>query len=123
MLYHFKLATYVMLNANSLNFWLYRYEVKHKEIVFAQAMLESGYMRCNNCSLSEYNNLFGFQTSEGYIKFSHWSESIKFYSEYQNRYYSGEDYYTFLKNNWGALNMKKYINKLKWVVKSQSSKD
>lgn len=78
-------------------------------------MLESAHMRCNNCALSEYNNLWGFQTSDGYMKFSHWSFSVKFYAEFQKQYYKGEDYYEFIHRVWNAPDMDGYIRKLKQI--------
>lgn len=111
----FRLLSYVILSVQSLRFWCESYEVQHTDIVIKQAMLESTYMRCKNCALSEYNNLWGFQTSEGYMRFSHWSESVKFYSEWQKKYYKGGDYYDCLYRYWNAENMDSYIKKLKQI--------
>lgn len=112
---HFRYLSYAILSINSLRFWCESYDIKHSDIVIRQAMLESTYMRCKNCALSEHNNLWGFQTSEGYMKFSHWSESVEFYAKFQKQYYKGGDYYDFLYKNWNAENMDKYIKLLKQI--------
>lgn len=115
MMYHFRLLSYVILSTQSLRFWCEKYEVQHIEIVMKQAMYESGHMACKKCALSENNNLFGFQTSDGYVTFKHWSESVAFYKSWQDRNYTGGDYYECLKNSWNATDMEKYIRTLKQI--------
>lgn len=108
--------TYAILSLHSVKYWISRAEIKHPEIVLSQVFLETLYLKCKNCSLSEKNNLFGFTTNE--IKyFDHWSESIIFYKGWQKGYqgYSEEDYYEYLRKNWRAPNMDEYISKLKWI--------
>lgn len=92
------------------------YNVKFPEIVYAQAVLETGHFKSRICK--EYNNLFGLYNSKtkDYYKFNHWSESIIAYLKYiQYRYDSSIDYYEFLKRIKYARDSK-YIHKLKRLV-------
>lgn len=70
------------------------YNVKYPDVVLQQAIWETGWFKSNVCK--EYNNLFGFKTDKGYLKFDTWEESIKYYKNWQNRKYKGGDYYHFL---------------------------
>ena len=93
------------------------YNVKHKNIVYAQAILETGHFRSKVCR--EYNNLFGLYNSRSkdYYKFNHWSESVVAYLNYiQYRYKPPNDYYKFLEEI-GYAEDPKYITKLKNIVK------
>ena len=71
------------------------YEIQHKEIVHAQAVLETGHFKSQGCRIG--NNLFGIRKGKHYKTYSHWSESVKDYKlRIQSRYRTGEDYYSFL---------------------------
>lgn len=71
------------------------YGIHHKEIVYAQAILETGNFKSRCCIKN--NNLFGLR-GKYYYKYKHWSESVKDYKRrIQSRYRKGEDYYRFLK--------------------------
>jgi hypothetical protein len=87
--------------------------VKHPAVVLKQALLETGYFKCTNCSLDD-NNLFGFKYHDKYIKFSNWKESVHYYANWQ--YYKGYsdtlDYYEFL-DNIGYATSITYEQKLK----------
>lgn len=97
------------------------YNVKHKNIVYAQAILETGHFRSKVCK--EYNNLFGLYNSYigDYYKFNHWSESIVEYLKYiQYKYnppdnFTDEDYYRFLARVRYAKDTL-YIHKLKRIT-------
>lgn len=90
------------------------YNIHHKEIVYAQAILETGGFKSNGCRKG--NNLFGLR-GKHYHKYCHWLESVKAYKEkIQSRYKPGEDYYKFLKRIHYAENPN-YINLLKSIVK------
>ena len=94
------------------------YEIKHPEIVYAQAVLETGHFKSKGCTRD--NNLFGLFNSREmkYHKFSHWSQSVEAYKNWiQNRYKDSEDYYTFLERI-GYAEDPNYINKLKQIVKN-----
>lgn len=92
------------------------YGVKHPEIVYAQAILETRHFRSK--VYRECNNLFGLYNSrtKSYYKFDHWSESVVAYLDFiQDRYKSPNDYYKFL-SDIGYAEDPEYINKLKRIV-------
>ena len=95
------------------------YNVQHPEIVYAQAVLETGHFRSKVCK--EYNNLFGLYDSKNgdYYRFNHWSESVVGYLNYiQYKFHPPDDYYTFLQSI-GYAEDSLYINKLKRLVSSK----
>lgn len=95
------------------------YNVQHSDIVYAQAILETGYFRSKVCK--EYNNLFGLYDSKNgdYYRFNHWSESVVGYLNYiQYKFHPPDDYYTFLQDI-GYAEDSLYINKLKRLVSSK----
>ena len=95
------------------------YGIHHKEIVYAQAIIETGNFKSKGCTRD--NNLFGLRGRNGYYKYNHWSESVKAYKEkIQSRYKSGEDYYAFLKRIRYAENPD-YIKVLKQIVNKYSN--
>ncbi len=88
--------------------------IKFPEIVYAQARLETGNFTSNY--FKKRNNLFGFRNRKGYMFFKSWKDCVKFYADWQNKYYGGGDYYDFLI----LINYaedKNYINKLKLCIK------
>lgn len=92
------------------------YEVKHPQIVYAQAVLETGHFKSDLCLNG--NNLFGLYNSKKhrYHTFDHWTESVVAYLDYvQYRYKPPNDYYKFL-SNIGYAEDPNYINKLKGIV-------
>ena len=96
---------------------LHYYDIKHPNIVFAQAILETGYFRSKVCK--EYNNLFGLYNKKAndYYKFNHWSESVLGYLNYiQYKYHPPDDYYIFLQEI-GYAEDSLYIDKLKKIVR------
>jgi hypothetical protein len=96
-----------------------RTSIKHKEVVLAQVMIETGWLKCTNCSMTNDNNLFGFCVREGkYINFKTWKDSIWYYELWQKQRYDGtSDYYDFLRQSgWkGSASMEAYITMLKEV--------
>lgn len=89
------------------------YEIQHPQIVYAQALLETGHFTSSVCK--KYNNLFGLYNSEikDYYSFEHWSDSVKAYRDFvQYKYKGNTDYYTFLVNLPYAMDPN-YINKIK----------
>lgn len=93
------------------------YGVLHPEIVYAQAVLETGHFRSKVCK--EYNNLFGLYNSstKDYYKFNHWTESVIAYINYiQYRYTPPNNYYKFLERI-GYAEDSLYVSKLKNIVK------
>lgn len=72
------------------------YDVKYPDIVLQQTLWETGWFKSEVCR--EHNNLFGFKTNKGYLKFNTWQESIQYYKKWQDRRYDTGDYYQFLMN-------------------------
>lgn len=75
------------------------YGIQYPEIVYAQALLETGHFSSSVCK--NYNNLFGLYNSKikDYYSFEHWSDSVKAYRDFvQYKYKGNTDYYTFLVN-------------------------
>ena len=92
------------------------YEVQHPQIVYAQAVLETGHFKSDLC-LND-NNLFGlYNSNKGkYHSFNHWVESVISYKDFiQYKYKPSEDYYEFLQRI-GYAEDADYISKLKKVV-------
>ena len=100
-----------------------RQGIEHPEIVLAQAMEETGYLKCGQCS-KRFNNLFGMRLKRlerpgninGYIVYPNWVESIRAYKRWQDRRYTGGNYFEFLVSINYATNPK-YISNLKWHVR------
>lgn len=98
------------------------YDIHHPDIVYAQAILETGHFRSIGCL--EHNNLFGLYNSRAnrYCRFDHWTESVIAYKEWiQKRYKPPEDYYKFLQRIRYASDPQ-YISKLKQIVKKENDK-
>lgn len=92
------------------------YDIHHKEIVYAQAILETGHFKSKGCTIG--NNLFGLR-GKHYHRYNHWTDSVKAYKEkIQSRYKPKEDYYSFLKRIKYATNPN-YISLLKNIVKQK----
>lgn len=87
--------------------------IRFPEIVFRQAMLETGNLSCENCSLDR-QNLFGFATDSGYLVFENWRQSVAYYYAWQKRKtFIPNDYYEFLRKYWGCENPEHYVAQLK----------
>lgn len=98
------------------------YEVHHPDIVYAQAVLETGNFKSYGCTND--NNLFGLYNSKlgKYHKFNHWHESVISYKHWiQRRYKPPEDYYKFLKRI-GYASDPLYTNKLKSIIRHESER-
>lgn len=98
------------------------YDVQFPDIVYAQAILETGHFKSKGCL--EHHNLFGLYNSRAnrYHRFSHWTESIIAYKEWiQRRYRHPEDYYWFLQRiNYASDSL--YTSKLKQIVRKEYDK-
>lgn len=95
------------------------YGLKHKDIVYAQAILETGNFKSKVCK--ENNNLFGLYNSKKkrYCKFKHWTESVVAYKEWiQKKYQPPNNYYTFLENI-NYAEEKEYTRLLKEIVNTR----
>lgn len=94
------------------------YKVKHPQIVYAQAVLETGHFKSDLCLNG--NNLFGLYNSKKhrYYTFDHWKDCIIAYKEMiQYKYKDGDDYLNFLKEI-GYAEDSEYICKLKELIKN-----
>lgn len=98
------------------------YGVKHPQIVYAQAILESNWFKSKLCVKD--NNLFGLYNSkkQEYYTFNHWANSVEAYVRMVQYKYKGEkeeppnSYYKFLQGIGYAKDVL-YISKLKKLVK------
>lgn len=98
------------------------YGIQHPDIVYAQAILETGHFQSYGCL--EDNNLFGLYNSRDrkYHRFDHWTDGVIAYREWiQRRYKPPEDYYKFLQRI-GYAEDPNYINKLKQIVNSNDKR-
>ena len=97
------------------------YRVKHPQIVYAQAVLETGHFKSDLCLNN--NNLFGLYNikKHRYHTFNHWQDCIVAYKEMVQYKYKGDnnkpsnDYYKFLQRI-GYAKDPHYIKKLKRIV-------
>lgn len=98
------------------------FDIKHKEIVYAQAVLETGGFTSYNCK--HRNNLFGLYNSRRneYFSFNHWVDCVIAYKIYiQRRYNEGENYYAFL-DRIGYAEAEHYNKALQHLVKIHKNK-
>lgn len=98
----------------NLDYVLQHYNVKHRDIVIRQFILETGWG--TSYSFKHRNNLFGLYNSRDhqYFEFNHWSESVKGYKDLVQYKYEQGDYYDFLINLPYAEDSS-YIEKLKSI--------
>ena len=92
------------------------YGIKCPNIVYAQAILETGHFTSSVCQ--NKNNLFGLYDSKNgrYYEFEHWSESVIAYKNYiQSKYKSDSSYYRFLESINYAQDPT-YVNKVKQIA-------
>lgn len=97
------------------------YGVKHPQIVYAQAVLESNWFKSGLCVNG--NNLFGLYNSKErkYHTFDHWAKSVGAYVKLVQYKYKGDydkppdEYYKFLEDI-GYAEDTLYISKLRRIV-------
>lgn len=87
--------------------------VKFPEIVFAQAKLETGNFKADIFLVKK--NLFAFRSKKAYITYMTWKESVTAYKKFQDKYYKGGDYYSFLKKI-GYAEDTSYLKKVRECV-------
>lgn len=105
---------------------LHYYAIEHSEIVYAQAILETGWFNSDICIRK--NNLFGLYDSKtnSYITYNHWVESVLDYDKYIQSKYKNQkhiyfnDYYRFLQDI-GYARDSNYIHKIKSIVKKNDT--
>ena len=103
-----------VLCEHTVRYELQKHGVQHIDIVVAQSLLETGSYRSQ--LVRTHNNLFGFRTKNGYLKFKSWKESCKYYADWQRRKYKGGEYFTFLKAI-GYAEDPDYVSKLKTILR------
>lgn len=113
-----EIPIFIKKDLNKETLWeaLIFYNIKFPEIVYAQALLETGNFKSKICL--EYNNIFGLYNSKtkNFYKYNHWSESVLGYKNMiQNQYNNKDCYYTFLKELPYAKDSL-YIQKIKNIV-------
>lgn len=102
-------------------------KIEQPKITSAIIIYETGWLKCSKnkttCSL-DYNNLFGFRRKGDYLKFDSYSSSIKYYSNWQEKYWHryklknpSKNYYDFLKWIGYCNSMKDYIRVIKQIEK------
>ena len=109
------------LNMANLNLVMKHYDIDHREIVMAQALLETGHFQSKLCR--QHGNLFGLYNSKRgkFYEFGHWSDSVRAYKQWIQRRYTKGDYYAFLKRIKYAEDPE-YIPKLRNIVKRDNLK-
>jgi uncharacterized FlgJ-related protein len=104
--------------------------IQHPEIVFAQALLETG--EFTSKLFKTHNNLFGmkipkqretlainYKSNKGYAKFNHWTISVEDYALFQNYIFKKKkleqaEYFKYLDKRYAED--KKYVIKLKKII-------
>ena len=109
------IAKIFFVSTCNIYFFAIKYEIKFPEIVVRQCILETGNGGCTNCSF-DGNNCFGFYTDH-YLKFKNFSESVKYYKQFQNKYMpkticTETEYYNWL-IDYGYASSKNYVQTLK----------
>lgn len=101
------------------------YNIEEIDIIYAQAILETGNFKSKHCIKN--NNLFGLYNSKKhkYYYFNHWTESVIAYNKWiYSKYKHNTNYYTFLeKLGYCGSNKKKYTKILKQIVKNEQKRD
>lgn len=85
-----------VLTVENLKEFLIEEGVQFPDIVLRQAIQETGWFKCENCSMAN-NNIFGFYYKKKYISYDNWQDCVRYYKRWQKRHYKGGDYYAFLK--------------------------
>ena len=101
---------------------LRKHGVVHELIVLAQSKLETGNYKSK--LTKTHNNIFGFRTKKGYIKFASWRESVAYYKRWQDKHYKRhkhKTYYNFL-TTIGYAEDPNYITKVKRITSELASR-
>ena len=118
------------------NLWIeiLKVKIKYPEIVFAQAMLESGNLKSTLCV--KYNNLFGMKmpkkratlaknnTENVFASFKTWREAVLDYKLYQDninidKYKTEQSYLSYLDKHYA--HMGNYSTKVKSIITKNKS--
>ena len=101
------------LTKENLRAELIRQGIPHHEIVYAQALHETGNLTSYVCRTK--NNLFGLRKGNTYRSYSDYSKCIADYKRLISSRYKGGDYYAFLIRI-GYAEDEMYIDKIKRYV-------
>jgi len=72
---------------DSMKYYLDSLQVEEPMYVMAQALWETGWFACKNCSW-KYNNMFGFKSqNRSYLKFNTWVDCVIYYAKWQKARY------------------------------------
>lgn len=96
------------------------YDVQYPEIVYAQAVIETGHFRSELCV--KHNNLFGLKHGGHYMRFDHWTESVMAYKLMVQSKYRGGDYYEFL-DSIGYAESPDYTDLVKLIIRQLNPED
>lgn len=102
------------LTEENLKLELAKQEIPHADIVFNQAMLETGHFKSQLCR--KYHNLFGIRHGKPYAHYNNWLESVADYKKRISSRYKGGAYYAFLERIHYAV-PKVYVKHLKRMKK------
>lgn len=115
-----------LIHGDSLKVYLKSINVKHPDIVYAQAVLESGYF--TSTLFHNNSNLFGMKAAKqrpytyidvksGYAYYSDWKQSVLDYALFQSAYMRGlnrEQYFRYLQRNYADDSG--YVRKLQAII-------
>lgn len=112
--------SYTVAMVDSVRAEIEEQDIEHPEIVLRQSIWETGWYKCKYCSW-KYNNMFGFRhkswvtddNPQGYLKFDTWQDAVAYYKKWQEKRYTGGDYYEFLIDVGYAADGNKYVKHLK----------
>lgn len=100
------------LTLNHENLWkvLKKHNIPHADIVFQQALLETGHFQSR--ITYTHQNIFGMRTGKSYTKYNHWEDCVIDYKNRISSRYKSGNYYNFL-TSIGYAENKNYIKLLK----------
>ena len=79
--------TLVLKYIDSINYYIDSLDIKEPYYVISQALWETGFFSCKNCTF-ENNNMFGFRCRSGkYMKFKNLNSCMIYYSNWQKKRY------------------------------------
>lgn len=107
---------YLTFSERKLKTLIDSFDIKNGEIVFIQAVLETGHFKSE--IFKRNNNLFGFCYNNKYLYFKNWISCVRYYKYWQSKRYQSGDYYIFL-DKVGYAQDTLYIHKLKWLIKNE----
>lgn len=110
--------TYLDLNQENFYLACELLGVHHPDIVYAQALLESG--RFESRLFKECSNMLGLYNArkDEFFSFEHWTDCLIAYRDMVQYKYTDGDYYDFLRDLPYAEDAK-YIHKIKWLVNNE----